>query len=70
MTQEQYQDLLNSLETEIRKNYGFPESIADLIVGKADVEKHAYCYEEVETYAYDLADFTQDIINFYNESKK
>ena len=70
MTQKQYQDLLNNLEAEIRERYGFPESIADIIVGKADIEKHAYCYEEVETYAYDLADFTQDIINFYNESNQ
>lgn len=69
MTQEQYQNLLNNLETEIRKMYGFSESIAELIVGKADIEKHAYCYEEVEIYAYDLADFTQDIINYYNNSK-
>ncbi len=66
MTQEHYQDLLNNLETEIRKRYGFPESIANLIVGKADIEKHAYCYEEVETYAYDLADFTQEVINLFN----
>lgn len=65
MTQEHYQDLLNNLETEIRKSYGFPESIANLIVGKADIEKHAYCYEEVETYAYDLADFTQEVINLF-----
>lgn len=70
MAQEQYHDKLNELEKEISKEYGFPESIADLIVGKADIDKHAYCYEEVETEAYELASFAQDIINFYKENKQ
>lgn len=68
MTQEQYNDKLNELQEEISKEYGFPESIADLIVGKANINKHAYGYEEVETEAYELAEFVQDIINFYKES--
>ena len=70
MTQEQYNERLNELEKEISKKFGFPESIADLIVGKADIDNHSYGYEEVRTAAHDLAYFVKDIINFYKESKK
>lgn len=68
MNAEKYQEQLNNLISEIKSDYLFSEKVAQKIVSKADVDHHAYSFDEVRDAAYELADFVQDIFCIYRES--
>lgn len=70
MTQEQYNKQLNNLRKEIRDKYGFSDDITNIIVGKADMDFHAYCFEEVRDGADELAYFVQEILESYERNKQ
>lgn len=70
MTQEQYNKQLNNLRKEIRDYYGFSDDITNIIVEKADMDFHAYGFDEVSDGADDLAYFVQKILKSYKENKQ
>ena len=66
----EYNKRLEDLQKSISSDYGFNKEISHKIVSKADMDKHAYCYEEVETYAYDLAEWLKEVlVKMDNEQK-
>lgn len=66
MTNEEYRKFLRDLEHDINVQYPIIGLVnAKAVVSKADMEKHSYSEDEVEQYAYDLADFVEGCIKEY-----
>lgn len=66
MTNEEYRKFLRDLEHDINVQYPIIGLVnAKAVVSKADMEKHSYSKDEVEQYAYDLAEFVEDCIKEY-----
>ena len=66
MTNEEYRKFLRDLEHDINVQYPIIGLVnAKAVVSKADMEKHSYSKDEVEQYAYELADFVEDCIKEY-----
>ena len=66
MTSEEYSNFLRDLEHDILSEYPIiGVTNAKSVVSKADMEKHSYSEQEVEQYAYELADFVEGCIKDY-----